>query len=114
MHGVQPKRKGKPHQIGAPKPTGLATCEAFLPHQPRNRREPEKMQAHDDDDDAGNDREFARIGAQHGADGAGAGAERDEHGGEAEHEQKRRNEYRLAARAVRLGVGQAFKRVPVR
>ena len=44
------------------------------------------MQTHDDDDKAGHNGELARIGAQHRADGARAGAERDEHGGEAEDE----------------------------
>ena len=70
------------------------------------------MQAHHHDDDAGGNRELARIGAQHGADRARAGAKRHEHGGEAEHEQEG-GEERLAPHArLDLGVGEAFERGP--
>ena len=68
------------------------------------------MQAHDDNGDAGDDGEFARIGAQHGADGAGAGAERDEHGGEAEHEQQRRGDRLAPDPRLGLRIGKPLQR----
>ena len=59
------EREGKPHQISAPQADRLGDIEALLAHQPGDRRQPEKMQTHDDDGDAGDDGEFARIGAHH-------------------------------------------------
>ena len=52
-------------------------------YEQADRREPEKVQAHDDDGDAGDDRELVRVKAHQRADRAGAGAERDEDGREA-------------------------------
>ena len=94
------EREGKPHQIGAPQPDGLGDLEPLLAHQQADRGQAEEMQTHDDDGDAGEDRELARIGAQHRADRAGAGAKRHEHRGKAEHEQKRGGERLAPHRAV--------------
>ncbi len=56
----------------------------------------EKMQPHRDNGDPRHDRERIGMRAQKIADRRGAGAERDEDGGETEHEEQRRRE--LAAR----------------
>ena len=63
MHGVQPNAKASPSHR---RPTGRPACacsSALLAHQPAIARQPEEMQAHDDDGDAGDDRQFVRIGA---------------------------------------------------
>ena len=52
------------------------------------------MQAHDDDDDAGQDRKFCRPGADQAADQGGTGAERHEDGGKTQHEHQRRRHHR--------------------
>src|ERR1700733_860116 len=75
-------REGKPHQIGAPQADRLGDGTAVLAHQPGDRRQPKKMQTHNDDADAGHDGERAGIGAQYGADDTGAGAKSDEDRGE--------------------------------
>ncbi len=62
--GRPAERKGQPHHIGAPQPDRLRHRQALLPHQNADPRQPEEMQAHDDDDDAGDDRQFLRPGAQ--------------------------------------------------
>ena len=72
------------------------------------------MQPHDDDGDAGDDRELARISAQQAADGARAGAERDEHRGEAEHEQERRDDGLALDARLRLASASRSIEVPVR
>ena len=56
MHGVQPKREGKAHQIGAPQ-ARLASAIASRVSRisAGDRRQSEKMQAHNDDADAGRD-----------------------------------------------------------
>ena len=115
MHGVQPKRKGKPHQIGAPQADRLrpSPCTLFA-HQQRDRRQPQKVQAHNDDDDARDDGELARIGAQQRTDDAGAGAQRHEDRGESEHEQQRRRHGFAANPRLGLGIGKAApSEVPV-
>ena len=48
------------------------------------------MQAHENDRKSGNDREPMRISSQETSNHARAGAERNEHGRKAEHEQQRR------------------------
>ena len=68
------------------------------------------MQTHDDDGDAGNNGEFAGIGAQHGADGAGAGAERHEDRGESEHEQQRSGDRFAPDPRFLFRVGKALER----
>ena len=71
---------------------------------------PEKVQAHDDDDDARDNRELARIGAQQCTDDAGAGAQRHEDRGESEHEQQRRRHGFAANPRLGLGIGKPLQR----
>ena len=68
------------------------------------------MQAHDDNDDTGEDGKFAGIGPHDAADGARAGAQGDEHGGEAEHEEQRGCDRFAADARFGLGIRQPLKR----
>ena len=63
--------------------------ETRLPRQQRDADDAEEVQAHQDDEDACHHRQRLLPDAQQPADGRGAGAERDEDGGEAEHEGER-------------------------
>ena len=78
--------------------------------QQRDRREAEEMQAHDDDGDAGDDRELVRIGAHQRADHAGAGAERDEHGRKAATNSSAASTVSRLHLRLRLGVGEPLQR----
>src|SRR6516164_7402409 len=78
--------KGKPHNMSPPQPDRFRDRQPALPHQQRDSPEPEKMQAHHDDDDAGQDRELCGPGADQAADQGRAGTKQDEHGGETNHE----------------------------
>ena len=100
--GGPAERKGKPHHVGAPQPDRFRRRQPSLAHQEADPRQPQEMQAHDDDDDAGEDRKLRRPGADQAADEGRAGTERDEHGGEAEHEHQRRAHHRA------LRGGRAF------
>ena len=64
------------------------------------------MQAHDDDGDAGDDRELVGIEPQQPANRAGAGAERDEHGREPGDEQRGGEQHVALDQRRRLGAGQ--------
>ena len=48
--------KGQADHVGAPQPHGLGHLQPLLPVQQRDRRDAEEVQAHDDDDDAGDGR----------------------------------------------------------
>ena len=110
--GRPAEREGEPHHIGAPKPDRLCHVDPRLPVQEGDRGEPEEMQAHDDDGDAGDDRELVRVEAQHRADHAGAGAERDEYRGESGDEQDR-GKHGVAPHARRrLRIGEPLERRP--
>lgn len=75
---------------------------AVLAHQEADARQAEEVQAHDDDDDAGENRQLRRPGSDQPADQRSAGAERHEHRGKAEHEQKRRHHDRALGGRGRL------------
>ena len=59
--GRPAEREGEPHGIGAPQPDRPRHRGALLEHQEGEAGEPEKVQPHDDDGDAGDDAEFART-----------------------------------------------------
>ena len=87
-------RKGQAHHIGAPQSHRFLHLDPRLPVQEADRGKPEEVQPHDDDGDAGDDRELIRIKAQQRADHACARAECDEDGREPGHEQGR-SEHRV-------------------
>ena len=93
MHGVQPNANAKPHHIGAPQADRFRHRRAAsrcirnaIGVMPRKCSPMTMMTT------PATIAELVRIGAQHRADHAGAGAERHEHRGEAEHEQQRRDD----------------------
>ncbi|SPP96842.1 protein of unknown function [Bradyrhizobium vignae] len=90
------------HDIGAPEADGLGDRQPSLAHQKADARQAQEVQAHDDDDDAGEDRQLRRPGTDQPADQRGAGAERHEHRGKAEHEQERRHHDRALGGSGRL------------
>ena len=58
MHGVS-ERESEPDRVSARQTNGLRHLHPLLAHQPGDRRQPQEMQPHDDDGDAGDDRELA-------------------------------------------------------
>src|ERR1035441_1336073 len=63
------------------------------------------MQAHDDDDDAGQNRKLRRPGADQASDEARTGAERHEHGGKTQHERHGCDHHRAPRRRFALVIG---------
>jgi two-component sensor histidine kinase len=100
--GCPAERKRQSHHIGPPQADGLGDGQPPFPHQEADPRQPEEMQAHGDDDDAGDNRKLGRPGADQCSDQGGAGAERHEHGGKSEHEHDRRYHHRTLRRRHRL------------
>ena len=87
MQGVQPKAKAKPEQEGADHAPALDLgVKARLALQQMDRQQARHVQAEQQHDDAGDDAELVAPAEQEPAQGGGAGAERHEHGREAEHE----------------------------
>jgi two-component sensor histidine kinase len=91
--GCPAEREGQPHDIGAPQPDGPRDRQPPVPHQQRDPRQPEEVQPHDHDHDAGDDGELSRPGADQSPDQRGAGAEHHEHGRKTQHEQRRRGHH---------------------
>ncbi len=101
--------EGEAHDIGAPKPDRLFHAEALLAIQEGQPEQPEKMQAHRDDEQPGDQRQDLDMGAHDLPECRGGRAERHEHRGETGNEQERR-EQRVAPRARFAALGQFLDR----
>ena len=95
MQGVQPKPKARPIRYEPSGPTWwFLYLDPRLAVQEVDLEDAEEVQPHDDDDHAADHRQDVHVAPDELADGARPGAERHEHGREAEHEGHRRQEHR--------------------
>ena len=91
--------EGKAHDIGAGQRRRLAAAlEACLARENADAENAEEIQAHDDDDEAADLGENIEVLAQQQAYGGSAGTQRDEHRGEPQGEEQRRQQH-VAANA---------------
>ena len=105
MHGVQPNAKAMPINIAPSGPAGLrCACTRFSVSRNASRNTPHRVQADDDQQDAGDLAEERQPREQELADRRGRRAERDEDDREANDERERGEEdlSRATARARRL------------